>query len=164
MSFMNMKLVTIDGGRGGYGPPYELFNEYVSKSYTHLQNAWVSAGSKTVTMGPYDLRNIVKMTCTAVKKAYNSSWSNTSAATMTWKDANGTVINGLVGTDVRVGKFATDYDLSSCTCALYITGSTKNSWESADGYKYMSIGGTFTCDVCETLQGIIYNDFLLGGN
>lgn len=127
-----------------------LFNESLSKAGHHTSSSWASAGSTSKTMGPYDLTTVVRMTTSASARTSSGDWQKSSVSA-TWYDANGQVITGLYGENNKVSDFATAYDLSSCTCKLYASGSTRNLWESelAFGYSYMYIGGTFTCTVLE---------------
>ena len=125
-----------------------LFNETLSKAGHHTSSSWVSAGSTSRTMGPYDLTTVVRMTTSASARTSSRDWQRSSVSA-TWYDATGQTITGLYGENIKVSDFATAYDLSSCTCKLVASGSTRNLWEADSGYGYMYIGGTFTCTVLE---------------
>ncbi len=125
-----------------------LFSQSLSKAGHHTNNSWQSAGSTSTAMGPYDLRSVLYMTTSVSAKTGSGDWQRSSASA-TWSDANGTTINGLVGSRIKVADFASTYDLSSCTCTLYASGSTRNLWESSSGYGYMYIGGSYTCTIDE---------------
>ncbi len=131
----------------------QIFSTSVGCSPRHTSSSWQAASNYT-TVGPYDLSSVKYMSTTATVSYSDGDWKQSVGASATWYDANGSAITQLSSSNssnstTNVQSLKNTYDLTSCTCTLYVSGYTRNLWQAASGYAHMGFSGVYSCTVTE---------------